>query len=267
MTIAKYWDPQVPSFYLAVAMGLVPGYYAVNKFGLTSNADANVITDVWGAAAQPTWLAPTAPRIHEILSSSDQDSDVGGAIAQGTGARTLRLWGLKTWDDRESSEDVIMDGTDGVDTANAYVIINRMLVLTSGGPAPNAGLITAVAAVDGTVTALIDIIRGQTLQAIYGFPSTQIAYVTMISASIARDSPQSAEAGVIMRSTMDVANNTTAYLFKHTFALNESGTVSSNRPFDPPKKFEGPGIIKLALTAADNDTHGDASFDLILVDN
>jgi hypothetical protein len=255
------------NFNLEVAKGDVTGHYAVNKFGLTSNADSGVITDIWDAAAQPVWLAPTEARVHNIVSTSDEDSDTGGAIAQGDGARTLRLWGLKTWDLAETSEDVIMDGTDGVDTANSYVIIHRMKVLTAGPTAPNVGTITAVAAADATVTAQIAPIKGQTLMAIYGVPSTQSFYMMNFSASVALASPASASAGVIIRSTMDVENDTTAFIFKHTGAVFEDGSTTFNRPFDPPKKFEGPCIIKIAFTAGANDTNGDASFDGVLVDN
>ncbi|GAG22553.1 unnamed protein product, partial [marine sediment metagenome] len=232
-----------------------------------SNADSGVITDVWDAAAQPVWLAPTEARIHNIVSTSDVDSDTGGAVAQGAGARTVRISGLKTWDDKETSEDVIMDGTDGTDTVNSYVIIHRMKVLTAGASGPNVGIITAIAAADATVTARIGIIKGQTLMAIYGVPSTQNAYMMNFSASVAQASPASASAGVIVRSTMDVTTDTTTFLFKHTSAVFEEGSTHVNHIFGMPKKFEGPCIIKLALVAGANDTNGDASFDLILVDN
>jgi hypothetical protein len=257
----------VKDFYLEVAKGNIAGHYYVNKFGNTSNADANVITDVWDAPAQPVWLAPTAARIHEILSTSDEDSDVGGTIPQGTGARTLRIFGLQDWDTAETSEDVIMDGTDGVNTVNSYVIIHRMIVLTGGTALPNVGTITAVAAVDGTVTARISPNRGQTFMAIYGIPSTQKGYMSSFSASIARSSPVSAEAGVIVFKSTDIENDTTAFTFKHTTAVNEDGTVATQHFFSPPKMFEGPCIVKVAFTAGANDTFGDASFDMVVVDN
>jgi hypothetical protein len=267
MSLDVYPPSPSPSSGLEISIGNVPGRYPVNKFGLTSNADANVITDVWDAPAQPVWLAPTAPRIHEILSDNDADSDTGGAVAQGAGLRTLRIWGLQTWDTRETSEDIIMDGTDGTDTVNSYVIIHRMEKITCGGSVPNIGTITAVAAVDGTITARINPIKGQTLMAILGVPSVQNFYMNNFSASIARASPVSAESGVIVRYNGEVKSNLLAFVFKHTSALNEDGTVANNRPFNPPKEFEGPCIIKMALTAKDNDTNGDASFDGVLVDN
>ena len=142
-----------------------------------------------------------------------------------------------------------------------------MKVLTGGPSAPNVGTITAVAAADATVTAQIGPVKGQTLMAIYGVPSTQNFYMTNFSASVALNSRAAASAGAIVRSTMDVENDTTAFIFKHTSAIFETGSTTFNHAFGVPKKFEGPCIIKLALVSGDNDTHGDASFDGILVDN
>jgi hypothetical protein len=257
-------------FLFEVAKGNVPKHHAVNKFGQVTNADAGVITDVWDAAAQPVWLAPTAARVHEILSTSDEDSDTGGTIVQGDGARTVEVFGLETWNDAESSEIVIMDGTDGVDTVNSYVIIHRMEVKSSGNLGPNAGLITAVAATDLTVSAQIALAgpngKGQTEMAIMGVPSTQIGYMENFSASLARNSPTGAQSGVILMESMDVVSDPTIFIFKHTLTLKDDGVTTHDHGFGLFKKFVGPCIIKIAFTAADNDTFGDASFDMILVD-
>jgi hypothetical protein len=258
-------------FLFEVAKGNIPGHHAVNKFGQITNADAGVITDVWDAAAQPVWLPPTAARVHEILSTSDEDSDTGGAIAQGGGARTVEVIGLKTWDDVESSEIVIMDGTDGVDTVNSYVIVHRMEVKSSGILGPNAGLITAVAASDLTVTAQIALAgpngKGQTEMAILGIPSTQRGFMENFSASLARLSPTGAQSGVILMETMDVLTQPSVFIFKHTLSLKDDGVTTHDHGFGLFKEFVGPCIVKIAFTAADNDTFGDASFDMVLVDN
>lgn len=252
----------IQDFFLELGKGNITGHRSENKFGLVSNADANVLTDVWDAPAQPVWLAPTASRVHNIVSSSGNDTLLG------SGARTVQIWGLQTWDSKESTEIIEMAGATPVPTVNSYVIIHRMEVISTGSAifTPNLGTITATAVTDATITARVGIGKGQTMMAIYGIPSSQVAYMTAWSASLARSSPQGAEAGVIIRKSTDIENNPQTFTFKHTGAIKTDGTTSYPHPFKPYKRFDGPCIIKMSFTAKDNDTHGDASFDLILVD-
>ena len=250
-------------FRLEVALGNVPGNFAVNKFGSSSNIDTTP-TDIWDHATQNIWLPPTQARVHTISSTSADDT------AGGAGARTIRIWGLTDWDTAETFEDVTLN-TGSPPTTRAYVIIHRMRVLTTGstGPFSNVGIISAVAAVDGTTTAQIFTIKGQTQMAILGVPSTQRFFMYGLHGSIAKDSPGlTPKAGAIVLTTVDVENNPFAYIFKHTWTLQGDGLTSSTVPFVPPKnEFDGPCIIKIAMVADTNDSLGDASFDGILVDN
>ena len=260
-------------FTLEVAKGNIPGHYSINKFGSSSFIQTTP-TDVWDKD-QATWLAPTAARIHEIVSTSDADSDTGGTVAQGAGARTIRIYGLQDWDSTETSEDIIMDGTatgeNSVDTANSYVIIHRMKVLTTGsvGPFSNVGVISAVAKTDGTVTAQIAAIKGQTQMAIYGIPSTQKLYMYNFAASIAHSSPGPTidSAGIIIFQSTDIENNPTVFTFKHTAAIQDNGLTTLDSIFPVPKVFDGPCIVKIAMVASSEDSFCDASFDAVLIDN
>ena len=240
------------------------GVSHVNKFGRTINADNTVLTDVWDAAATPVWLTPTAPRIHAIASSDDTDGKTDAPAS--VGARTIRIYGLKTWDTAETTEDITLTGTDAVNTAYSYVIIHRMKVLTSGASGPNAGLITATSAVDAKVTAQIVIGAGQTLMAIYGVPSTQTAYLTGYYSSVERDSPQGADGEFQLRWTMDVENSPTIFLVKHTWSTGDADAPYQHY-YNPYNAFAGPGILKMSVTSDADDTHVDGGFDMILVDN
>jgi hypothetical protein len=249
---------------LEIAEGEVTGHYSVNKFGKSENVDNGVLTDIWDAAAQPIWLAPTAARIHAIVSTDDNDGKTGSPTS--TGARTVRVYGLQTWDLAESSEVVTLDGTTPVNTANSYVIIHRMVVLTSGTSGPNVGVISATAADDATITAYIQATVGQTLMAIYGIPSTQKAYMTGFYSSMERDSPVAAEIHGHVVYSMDVANQPTVFLTKHTWSQVETGS-DMQHTWNPYNKFTGPGILKLQVSSSANDTHVSGGFDIILVDN
>jgi hypothetical protein len=254
---------------LSIARGLVPGQRSVNKFGRAPDCDTGVANDIWDRAAQPIWLAPTAARIHAIVSTSLADSDVGGVNPQGAGARTLRVYGLQTWSSVETFEDIVLDGTTAVNTANSYVIIHRMQVLTTGAgsPAgsPNTGTITATAAVDGTVTAQITPGEGQTQMAIYGVPSTQKAYLTNIKGSIEQGTGSVVQVDMRLLWCFDVVNQPAVFQTKHTFGFVPGPPFF--QPFDPPNEFEGPGILKLQATCDTNNNIVDGHFDVVVVDD
>ncbi len=252
---------------------------SVNKYGKATNGIQTTPTDIWDRAdastTQQIWIAPTQARIHQILSTSDQDSDTGGTVAQGNGARTIRVYGLTTWGTAESSEDIIMDGTatgvNAVNTANSYVIIHRMKVLTHGTGGPNAGIITAIAATDGTITAQISVGQGQTLMAIYGVPSTQTAYMTCYTVSAHESlNPVTAsetEITLLINESPDVDELPAGFLNKSNLGLRTTGTLAFTRCYKPYLKVVGPAIIKFQATASGADIEGVAEFDLILENN
>ena len=233
-------------FFLQVQMGLVPDMVGVNKFGRTTNADNGVATDIWDRANatqdQDIWLSPTAARIHAVVSSHADDDSAGD------GMRTLRLWGLQTWSSAETSEDIILDGTSGVNTDNSYVIIHRMHGLTFGANGVNTGVITATAASDSTVTAQINAAEGQAQMAIFGIPSGYTGYMLDRDASVlpVEDSgagPVTFEVSVLVNPEPDV--NTVSWLVKETFGMGGDTATPYYRPYPIPKKYEGPCIIKM----------------------
>lgn len=118
--------------------------------GYNSSVAAGTET-IWGNA-DAVWVPPTVARVHAIV-SSDVDDNSGAD----TGARTLLVTGFGTgW--VPLSEIVTLHasaGTTSVNTANSYLHIDRMEVLTAGSTGANEGLITATAATDATITAAI----------------------------------------------------------------------------------------------------------------
>ncbi len=264
---------------LEIPRGRLSGMTSVNKFGRAIDGVQQTLTDIWDRAnATPTqqiWIAPTQARIHTILSTSDEDSDTGGTVAQGDGARTIRVFGLTAWNTAEVSEDIVMDGTatggNAYTTVNSYVIIHRMRVLTKGNNAggPNVGVITATAVTDGTVTAQINVAEGQTQMAIYGIPSTQTAYMTCYYGSIhdAGVGVAAYRADMLLKVNPEPDAELINFLIKNTNGLQSTGTGYARHCFEPYFKIPGPAIIKIQMIGTADDGDASAGFDLILVDN
>ena len=245
---------------LSIVRGLVGGATGVSKFGAApSGAQTTAGADVWDLAdATPTqsiWLAPTAARIHAIVSSSDSDGKTGSPNS--VGARTIRVFGLKTWASAETSEDITLTGTDAVNTVNSYVIIHRMKVLTSGSTSINVGIIKATAATDNSITAVILAGNGQTEMAIYGVPSTQNFYLTRWDCAL--DKAQGAVASCDFRLRVNENPNvqTTNFIRKENISLQSTGANCYQRHYEYYPRFEGPCIIKVQAISsiADVDVH------------
>ena len=247
-----------------VAEGRISGYSEVDKFGRATAGLQTTATDIWDRAdATPTqqiWLAPTAARIHAI--DSTDSGDDGSPV--GVGARTVRVHGLKTWTTAPSFEDITMNGTTAVNTANAYVIIHRMKVLTNGTTNINVGTITATAASDATITAAILPGNGQTLMAIYGVPGGFTFYMESVYGHILKAAGAAASADMSILYDPDPDVVTTRFITKHTFAVVKDGSSAVPHDFDPPKQFVGPGIIKINGLASANGLDVSAGFDGIL---
>ncbi len=247
---------------LAIAMGEVTDLTSVNKFGRSTNVDSATDTDIWdGANAtldQPVWVAPTAACLHAIVSSSA--SDDGSPV--GVGARTIRVYGLATWDDVETSEDITLNGVGAVNTEGSYVIIHRMKVLTKGATGTNVGIIKATAASGGSITAQINAGEGQTQMAIYGISSLEKAYMTSYYASAIKSATG---VGVMVSLLVNPEPDAelTNFLVKHTNGLGADATNYMQQEFAPYFGITGPAIIKIQANSSANDTDVSAGFDLI----
>ena len=257
-------QPVLPPFsdmMLDIARGAIPGMASVNKYGRATNVDA-VVTDIWdranATADQDVWVAPTAARVHALVSDDDTDDKAGGS-----GAVTIRVYGLTDWDTAEATEDVALDGTTPVNTVNSYVIIHRMHVVGS----VNTGIITATAASDDTVTAEILAAAGQTQMAIYGVPSTQTAYIGRLYANFNSAGGATKSVDIALLANSDPDDQLANFRIRHTFGLFSDGTSAFSIPYWVPKVFAGPAIIKVQAVGSAADLDVSAGFDLVLVTN
>lgn len=247
-------------FDVLVSRGAIPGYTAVNKFGNAPDGVQTTATDIWALAdstpTQQIWLAPTAARVHAIVSTST--SDDGDPV--GVGARTLQITGLQTWSSGETSETITLNGTTPVNTTNSYVIINRMRVITSGATNINVGTITATAATDSTITAVILAGSGQTQQAIYGFGTGSTLMIRTFSASIASNSATH-RMSLTLKVNTQPDTQPTIFTDRHKINLTVAGTTVYDHPFEPPKAIIGPAIVKLTGISSTADLDASGHFD------
>lgn len=251
---------------LDIPAGNVPGQSSVNKFGRSTNVDNDVDTDIWDRANttddQDIWLAPTAARIHTIASDSANDT------TGGTGANSVQILYLPDWNTAQRIETVTGNLNAGIAMTNPAVIIHRMIVVPQAtSTTVNVGTITATAAGDATVTAQIQPGEGQTQMAIYGIPSNQTAYMAQFYVSVLRNN--AAAAFVDFRLLFNPAPNvnTVVYLVKHSLGIQTTGSNPSMHPYNPYKKFAGPGIFKLQAAGSADNLDVSAGFDLTLVNN
>lgn len=250
------------SFMLEVARGRIPGMKSLNKFGANPDVDTgSTPEDVWDLGG--LHVPPTVARIHNIASTSTDDD------LAGIGMRTMRIVGIVAgWAIQE--EDIEMDGTTDVPTANAYLRIYRMTGLSAGTAGTNVGTITATPVVDPTVTAAILAGNGTTRMAIATVPDgvtgfLNRAYGSMrISGVGAALSQMTLE--IMQRVGVDGPNP--ILLSRHSVTFTLDGTSARSWFFEPQKEFVGPCDVFFRVSSVSaNNTIVHAGYDMICVDN
>jgi len=251
--------PDMADFLLEVCKHNIPYHSAVNKFGRNPDVDtATDPEDVWDVGG--IWVPPTQARIHNLASSSADDASAG------TGMRTVKVYGLTSWDTPEVNETVILNGVSAVATVNSYVIVHRMHGVTFGSGGLNAGTISATAVTDATVTAQISIGKGQTLMAIYGIPSGKTLYMYQWRAGMNRTggAASSSDVELFVKSNADQAD--AGWTVKEHEGLVSTGISRFNLPFEPRFGVNGPAIVKVQVeNVTANDTDISAGFHGVLV--
>lgn len=176
VTTALLQSPEVVS--VAVVRGDTASQWAEKvRAALTANENISEYFTVGGTttaislttkskAANDTTLniaiaAGTANGITPVVSSADTHT---GYL--GTGAQVVEVIGIDA-SYRERKLTVYLNGTTGVAMTVALLHINSMRVIKAGSGGKNAGLITATAATNSTITAQIEVGKNITQQAIF----------------------------------------------------------------------------------------------------
>jgi hypothetical protein len=139
-------------------------------------------------------------------------------------------------------------------------------VLTKGATSVNVGTLTATALADDTITAQINPGAGQTEMAIYCIPSVQTAYMGFMMPTLS-DAVGTGEVLIEILYNPEPDVELLNFVSKSMFSLRAGGQSGIPIPFWVPRKFSGPGILKVQATGTLNDLAVSAMFDLILIDN
>lgn len=122
-----------------LALGRFGGMESGTKFGRNSDVDTtSTPEDLWeGGGIYTGHPLSFTPETVDVFSDDANDT------AAGTGARTVRISGLKS--DASTSyetEDLTLNGTSAVTSSDTWWRVNRVVILTAGSGGANAGTIT-----------------------------------------------------------------------------------------------------------------------------
>lgn len=167
--------------YIMLKQGFFTGYSMDTKFGRNTNVSSTG-EDVWNGGGTYTGQPASGnAETIEVFSSDAADA------AAGTGARTVRLYGLDA-NYAEQTADVTLNGvTPVVTTGVTWRRMNRMKVLTAGSGGANAGTITARhTTTTANVFAVMPIGNNQTANCAWTVPAGYNALIKRVYAAGAR---------------------------------------------------------------------------------
>lgn len=161
---------------LALSKGIIENAGFIVKFGYNKDLDASVEETVWAVGGE--WSPTSGAELVDIVSSSVNDVNTTG-----TGAWIVLITGLDA-DYNEITETVALNGTNTVQTVNAYRYINRVAVAFSGSTNYNEGNISFNQTTSGDSLAYIPVEESITQQAVYTVPNGYRAYLagTLVNA-------------------------------------------------------------------------------------
>lgn len=212
-------------FALQVSRGQVTAHYPIFKFGFVRGVDDSLET-VWDGGGLYSYI-PTAT-VLKVSSTSTADTSAG------TGARTVRLYGLDA-DYKEIEEVVTLNGQTAVNTTNTFIRIFRACVTSAGSGGENAGTIYAGT---GTVTSgvpansylQITPSNNQTMMSVWTVPAGHTLYVMQSDVTVATtQTSKYATISLVARPDGEV------FQVRERFLVD---VASVNTHYDYPLKFE-----------------------------
>ena len=101
--------------------------------------------------------------------------------------------------------------------------------------------------------------------AVYGVPSTKVAYMTKYYFSVINNISTSIDVGLFLATNPEVYPK--LFTVKHRLGGQSAGSSASEHDFKPYFRIPGPAILKIQVVASANNVGVSAGFDLILEDS
>lgn len=235
-----------------VAAGLFAGYYIVNKFG--RNADVDAAEDIWDGGGDYTGFPTGSAETITVVSSSVNDT------SSGTGARTLRIYGLDA-NFALQNEDVTLNGTVGVATVNTYKRVFRAYVLTAGSGTTNEGTLTVRhTTTTANVFTVIPAGLGQSEVTSYTIPAGYTGFLRRYNASMADNTSNSAIIAIKVREFGG------AVRLIRTFAMSTTGPVT-REVYGGVSFPEKTDFVFRVTSIANTNGNVSATWDMVVVEN
>lgn len=240
-------------FYLQIAQGDITGYLDYSAFGINPLINTGTTPeDIWYVGG--IYIPPTTYRIHNISSSSANDT------AAGTGMRTATVYGVVSTG--LASEIITFNGVATVSTVNSYSDIYLAEGLSWGSSGVNQGNISIVAQTDATTTAYIPIGNNATKKAIRLIPPGYTGYVYDFQAGMQQN---------IASSSADVyflIKTTSGWIPKRYHSLSNSGNSVEIDNFKIPLKVPSGTWVKIQCTSvSNNNTLVQGTLTILLIKN
>jgi len=243
----------VGNFYLNIAKGNVTGHKLKSKFGRNPTVGTSGFDTIWNGGGSYTGFDATGAEIVSIVSSSDDDNSTG------TGLRTIRIWGLDA-DYLEQTEDIILDGTNEVNSTLSYIRLDTVKGLEAGTGRVNVGNITIRQSVTTAVIfAVVPAGYNSSMIAAYTVPAGKKGYLVAQRAGISNKQA----AAVAIR--MQARSPGSVFTVQGEAALNSLGVGFIEMVFAIPREIQEKTDIYIEAEASAT-VAVSAFFDILLVD-
>lgn len=248
----------LPHFEKMVGAGFIPGVYSINKFGYNGDIDTTTDPeDVWGAGGVYTGFPTGNPETVEVFSSSAED-DEDEATPPGTGAYSVRIFGLETALSKNyTSEDITLTGTVAATSTKTWYRINRMFILEAGSSGSNVGTITCRhTTTTSNVFFVLPATYGQSVVACWTVPHDNTFLLDRIAVAMSRPGSGVGSAQVALQTR---ESGTGAWRTREFYSITNSYDVVENYQY--PIRITGLTDVRIrVLVVSANDTRVQAAF-------